>query len=437
MGASPAEANPGQKLDPMKTLMGGPPSGMHTPAGAPPPRPPSAKPAPPVERPPAPAPPRSPPAASPAAAYVKPAPEGDPFIGRTLNSRYEVISKLGEGGFGAVYRGKQLHVGREVAIKVLNPSTQRDPNLVARFKREGAVACNLRDPHTITTFDFDQTPEGLLYIAMELLQGESLHDVFSRHGRLEWKRVLRILDMMCSSLAEAHSLGIVHRDLKPENIFLEDRPGHGEFVKVLDFGIAKIVGGEIGQNSPQLTATGQTLGTLEYMSPEQLMGRELDGRSDVYALGVLAYELTTGQLPFPDATGPAALIAAQLRKVPAPPSRVDASLGLPSAFDALVARMLDKDLAKRVQSAADLRTDIRRVLEPGAETARPETPAPRPVKQDCTQRVEPLQQTRAPGYSVGDSTDLVYPPPSRTRLYVIAAAVGLVLTALALYAILT
>ncbi|MEJ7603753.1 MAG: serine/threonine-protein kinase, partial [Kofleriaceae bacterium] len=126
---------------------------------------------------------------------------------------------------------------------------------------------------------------------------------------------------MCSSLAEAHSQGIVHRDLKPENIYLESRPGNPEFVKILDFGIAKVSRGDsIDPQSPQLTATGQTLGTLEYMSPEQLMGKPLDGRSDVYALGVVAYEMITGRLPFPDAKGPAGLITAQLKQTPQPPS---------------------------------------------------------------------------------------------------------------------
>ena len=133
--------------------------------------------------------------------------------------------------------------------------------------------------------------------------------------------MFKILTEMCSSLAEAHAQGIVHRDLKPENIYLESRPGNPEFVKILDFGIAKVMRGDsIDPQSPQLTATGQTLGTLEYMSPEQLMGKALDGRSDVYALGVVAYEMITGRLPFPDAKGPAGLITAQLKQTPQPPS---------------------------------------------------------------------------------------------------------------------
>ena len=224
----------------------------------------------------------------------------------------------------------QLATGRKVALKLLHPEMTKDENLVARFRREGMVLCNLRDAHTITTYDFDQTPDGTLYIAMELLEGKSLHQVFHEQAPLEWKRVFKILTEMCSSLAEAHAQGIVHRDLKPENVFLESRPGNPEFVKILDFGIAKVMRGDsIDPQSPQLTATGQTLGTLEYMSPEQLMGKPLDGRSDVYALGVVAYEMITGRLPFPDAKGPAGLITAQLKQTPQPPSQANPKANLP------------------------------------------------------------------------------------------------------------
>src|SRR3954466_12480465 len=195
------------------------------------------------------------------------------YINQVLNNRFKVESKIGEGGFGAVYRGTQLATGRKVALKLLHPEMTKDENLVARFRREGMVLCNLRDAHTITTYDFDQTPDGTLYIAMELLEGKSLHQVFHEQAPLEWKRMFKILIEMCSSLAEAHAQGIVHRDLKPENVYLESRPGNPEFVKILDFGIAKVMRGDsIDPQSPQLTATGQTLGTLEYMSPEQLMG---------------------------------------------------------------------------------------------------------------------------------------------------------------------
>jgi serine/threonine protein kinase len=298
----------------------------------------------------------------------------DPFVGQTLNNRYLIETKLGQGGFGAVYKGKQTMTGRAVAIKVLHPEMARDNNLLQRFQREGTVACNLRDAHTVTTYDFDRTPEGVLYIAMELLSGKSLHDIFYDEAPLPWRRVLRVLEQMCSSLGEAHRQGIVHRDIKPENVYLEDRPGQPDYVKVLDFGIAKIIRGDIGgggPQAPQLTATGQTLGTLEYMSPEQLMGKQLDGRSDIYAMGVLAFELLTGHLPFPDAQGPAELIGAQLKKVPPPPSSANPTGEIPPGVDAIILRMLEKDRGKRYQDVDELCADIAPVLSSNGRATGP------------------------------------------------------------------
>jgi serine/threonine-protein kinase len=287
----------------------------------------------------------------------------DVYLGQVLNNRFKVESKIGEGGFGAVYRGVQLATGRKVALKLLHPDMTKDENLVARFRREGMVLCNLRDAHTITTYDFDQTPSGTLYIAMELLEGKSLHQVFHEEAPLDWKRVFKILTEMCSSLAEAHTQGIVHRDLKPENIYLESRSGNPEFVKILDFGIAKVMRGEtIDPQSPQLTATGQTLGTLEYMSPEQLMGKALDGRSDVYALGVLAYEMITGRLPFPDAKGPAGLITAQLKQTPAPPSQAAPNAKLPRAADRAILKCLEKDKNNRYPDVSALAAALQDVI---------------------------------------------------------------------------
>jgi len=294
--------------------------------------------------------------------FVPRQPQGDPFLGLTLNNRFKVEVKLGEGGFGAVYRGTQLATGRKVAIKLLHPEMTRDDNLVQRFKREGQVLCKLADAHTITTFDFDQTADGTLYIAMELLEGRSLHQVFHDEAPISWQRTLPIIGMMCSSLGEAHAQGIVHRDLKPENVYLEKRGTNPEFVKILDFGIAKVMKGDgtVDPHAPQLTATGQTLGTLEYMSPEQLMGKQLDGRSDIYALGVLAYELSTGRLPFPDAKGPAGLITAQLKQTPKAPSLVNANGNIPPGVDRILLKCLEKDKNNRF---ADVHTLARAVAD--------------------------------------------------------------------------
>ena len=321
-----------------------------------------------------------PPRANANAGAPKQAPRGKPratkgdeiYINQVLNNRFKIESKIGEGGFGAVYRGVQLATGRKVALKLLHPEMTKDENLVARFRREGMVLCNLRDAHTITTYDFDQTPDGTLYIAMELLEGKSLHQLFHDQAPLEWRRVFKILIEMCSSLAEAHAQGIVHRDLKPENVYLEKRPGNAEFVKILDFGIAKVMRGDaIDPQSPQLTATGQTLGTLEYMSPEQLMGKQLDGRSDVYALGVVAYEMITGRLPFPDAKGPAGLITAQLKQTPVPPSTVKTSANIPPSADRVILKCLEKDKNNRYADVTAMSAALQEVLDSAKEPAAP------------------------------------------------------------------
>lgn len=298
-----------------------------------------------------------------------------PLVGTTLSGRFRVESQLGEGGFGVVYKATQLSSGRAVALKVLHPSLADDPNVVARFEREGQVLCQLKDPHTITTFDFEKSPEGIWFIAMELLQGKCLYDVANREKPMRWQRVAKIIRQMCSALGEAHAQGIVHRDLKPENVYLEARGDDPEFVKVLDFGIAKLVRGDGDPKAPQLTASGQTLGTLEYMSPEQLMGGKLDGRSDIYALGVLAYEMLVGHTPFPDATSPATLITAQYKRVPQKPSEVATNREIPTALDEIVLACLAKDKDQRFASASALANALSSLLADDAPSIRPPSEA--------------------------------------------------------------
>jgi serine/threonine-protein kinase len=289
-------------------------------------------------------------------AYAAPSTGGDPMQGRVLNGRYRVERKIGSGGFGAVYEGIQLQMDRPVALKILHPHMTRDPALVARFRQEARAACNLRDAHTIITYDFDQTEDGILYLAMELLKGRSLLAELQAHGALEAPRAVFLLDQICSALAEAHARGIVHRDIKPENIFLEDRESQRDYLKVLDFGIAKIMAGDArgGGATAHLTASGQTLGTLEYMSPEQLAGGDLDGRSDIYSLGVMAYQMLTGALPF--SGPPTAIITAHFQTTPPPPSRTRP--GLPAAVDRVVMRCLAKERGDRYPDMSALRGEL-------------------------------------------------------------------------------
>jgi serine/threonine-protein kinase len=302
-------------------------------------------------------------APSPSPAAAPPAPIRGPtqplenLIGRTLNHRYIVEDKIGEGGFGAVFRGKQIATGREVALKILHPHNVHDETIVARFRREAEACSKLRDPHTVTTYDFDETPDGILYLAMELLRGRALHHLQKADGPLGAARVLRILDQVAASLTEAHANGIVHRDMKPENVFIESRGGE-DHVKVLDFGIAKVMSDD--RQVPALTAVGQTLGTLEFMSPEQLRGQKLDGRSDIYALGMMAYEMLTGKLPFQSAKTPIDIINFHMKTEAPLPSRLADHIAIPAAVDAIVVKMVQKDRENRFANATALREEIAR-----------------------------------------------------------------------------
>ncbi|SRR6266540_610907 len=277
------------------------------------------------------------------------------LVGRTLNHRYLVEDKIGEGGFGAVFRGKQIATGREVALKILHPHNVSDETIVARFRREAEACSKLRDPHTVTTYDFDETPDGILYLAMELLRGRSLHNVQKTDGLLPHARVLKILDQVAASLTEAHQNGIVHRDMKPENVIIETRAGE-DHVKVLDFGIAKVMSDE--RTVPALTAVGQTLGTLEFMSPEQLRGQALDGRSDIYALGMMAYEMLTGGLPFKSVKSPIDIINFHMKQEPPPPSTLTDKAAIPKAVDEIILKMVAKDRDHRFADAPALRAQI-------------------------------------------------------------------------------
>jgi serine/threonine protein kinase len=281
------------------------------------------------------------------------------LIGRTLNHRYLVEDKIGEGGFGAVFRGKQIATGREVALKILHPHNVGDETIVARFRREAEACSKLRDPHTVTTYDFDETEDGILYLAMELLRGRSLHQLQKAEGPLKPHRVLRLIEQVAQSLGEAHANGIVHRDMKPENVFVETR-GDEDHVKVLDFGIAKMMSGD--KEVQALTAVGQTLGTLEFMSPEQLRGQKLDGRSDIYALGMMSYEMLTGQLPFQGAKSPIEIINFHMKQAPPPPSKLRPDLAIPPPVDDIILKMVTKNRDERVADTTALQSLITKAL---------------------------------------------------------------------------
>lgn len=219
----------------------------------------------------------------------------DPMIGRILDGRFRIVEVLGQGGMGAVYKAIHTQMDRICAIKLLTPVSTDKESSIARFRREAKMTSRIDSPNAVTIYDFGEAEPGLLYIAMEYIQGESLAQVLAREPSLAIERVLSITNQIAGALTAAHSLGIVHRDLKPANIMLTRKKGENEVVKVLDFGIAKSL---TDGNDDKLTQTGFLLGTPTYMSPEQVTGENIDARSDVYSLAIIVYQMLSGHLPF-------------------------------------------------------------------------------------------------------------------------------------------
>ena len=263
------------------------------------------------------------------------------LVGHVLDGKYTLISKLGEGGMGSVYLAEQTSMGREVAIKVLRREFSQNRMAIKRFLREARAASKLAHPNTITVYDFGQSTDGLLYLVMERLTGRPLGDILDSEGRMPVERTVHIMAQVCDSLSEAHAHGITHRDLKPENIFIEQKVGNPDFVKVLDFGIAKMQ----GDDSTQATATGMICGTPSYMSPEQAMGRDIDGRSDIYALGILLYEMLTDEKPFEGDT-PMEVMLKHINE-PAPNILERTGMVVPRGIQQAVDRMLSKNATER------------------------------------------------------------------------------------------
>jgi serine/threonine-protein kinase len=276
--------------------------------------------------------------------------------GRTYGN-YELIAPLGAGGMGEVWRGRHKLLNRQAAIKLIRADTSgrldrsEGRNLARRFEREARATSLLKSPHTVQVHDFGTVDDGTFYYVMELLEGWSLGELVRNEGPLEPERVVPILQQACESLAEAHDHGLIHRDIKPGNVFLCKLGVRYDHVKVLDFGLVKVVDAQ-GHDQTQLTAD-IAPGTPAFMAPEAARGGDqVDARSDIYALGCVAYWLLTGQFVFP-ADSPLELVMAHLEKQPEPPSR-RTELAVPPALDQIVMDCLEKDPAHRPQSAAEL-----------------------------------------------------------------------------------
>jgi len=288
------------------------------------------------------------------------------LVGQVVADRYHVLKKLGEGGMGQVYLAEHVKMGRRSAIKVMNPSMVHDPDAVARFNREASNASRITHPNVCAIYDFGETPDGLIYLAMEFIEGEPLTDLLEREGALPVPRAAAIFLQTAEALRAAHDLGIVHRDLKPDNIMLSGRKGGGDTVKVVDFGIAKAVGGdEAGQ---KVTKTGLVVGTPEFMSPEQLSGDTLDGRSDLYSLALVFYRMLSGKLPFEATTVQETMIK---RLTDEPTTLADArpDLSFPAGLQPVLDTALARTPMERYQTVAKFAADV------AAVTGRPGTGA--------------------------------------------------------------
>lgn len=277
---------------------------------------------------------------------------------------YYVEEELGAGGMGQVFKAKHALIRRPTAVKVMQPTGEGQQAALLRFEREVQLSATLTHPNTITIYDFGRTPDNRFYYAMEYLEGLDLQELVERYGPIPPARAVFILAQACSALGEAHSRGIIHRDIKPSNIFLTQRGGLYDFVKVLDYGLAKDVSAEQGKT---LTQTGVAVGTPRYISPEAVKGvDDMDARSDIYCLGAVSYWMLTGKPPF-DASSSVELLVDHLKAMPQPPSQV-CELPIPAELDGIIMRCLAKDRQDRFPSTAALASVLMQVQLEGEWT---------------------------------------------------------------------
>ncbi|MBX3220511.1 MAG: serine/threonine protein kinase [Labilithrix sp.] len=297
----------------------------------------------------------------------------DPLIGRVISDRFKITSLIARGGMGKVYRAEQAPLGRQCAIKVLNPNYNgdADPEFHRRFFREASITSKITHPNSVTIFDYGKTDDDIYFMAMEYLEGQTLHQALREGGVMNEIRVGRITSQICRALREAHKLGVIHRDLKPANIFLTrssarspDASGsmpppseeEEDFVKVLDFGLVKHLS---ERPEEQLTQTGLFMGSPKYMAPEQIQGGHVDERTDIYSLGIIMYEMLAGKVPFERATS-VNILMAHVGEPPPPMRAVNPNLVCSPAFEEIVMSCIAKDPNERVGSMDHLLQAIRR-----------------------------------------------------------------------------
>jgi len=288
----------------------------------------------------------------------------DPYIGTTFDHRYKIEKLLGEGGMGFVYLARHKVIDKKVAVKVLRADLAKDREILDRFLQEAKAASSIGNAHIVDISDFGDLPDGSTYFVMEHLDGRSLSELCDESTRPSVERICHIGLQICDGLSAAHAQGIVHRDLKPDNIFLLERGSDHDFIKILDFGIAKVT----GNANTKLTKAGAVFGTPHYMSPEQAAGAPVDHRTDIYALGVILYEMVSGQLPF-NADNFMGILTQHMYKAPVPIRALVPGPECPPSLEAVVLKCLSKKQESRYQSMDELASDLERVRSGGVPTA--------------------------------------------------------------------
>ena len=348
---------------------------------------------------------------------------GGDLVGSVVADRYHVIRKLGEGGMGQVYLAEHVRMGRKSAVKVMNPGMVHDADAISRFNREASNASRISHPNVAAIYDFGETSDGLIYLAMEYVEGEPLTKLIEREGALPAARAAHIVRQTGEALAVAHDLGIVHRDLKPDNIMVaKDRDG-ADCVKVVDFGIAKAANNE----AQKVTRTGLVVGTPEYMSPEQLAGDPLDGRSDIYSLALVAFTMLTGRLPFPSETVQESMIM-RLTERPRSLSEMKPDVSWPSPLQAAIDKGLARDARDRYASAAEFGRDVSQAVERMPQT----------VTTDA--RTSIMAPQSVPATRVGPAPTMISTeasPPKRSKLPVIAGVATVIVGAAVVFGMLS
>jgi serine/threonine-protein kinase len=289
----------------------------------------------------------------------------DPLLGRVINEKFRILGFIARGGMGKVYRAEQVPLGRVCAIKILNPNYtgDHDPEFHKRFFLEASMTSKLRHPNTVTIFDYGHTEDDVYYMAMEYLEGYTLHRAIRLAGHLPEERTTHIARQVCRSLREAHSMGVVHRDLKPANVYLLEHGDEPDYVKVLDFGLVK----DVSSSSEELTRAGLFMGSPKYMAPEQINGGVIDSRTDIYALGVIMYEMVTGKVPYDRPKSVDILMAHVHEEVP-PILKMNPAARISPPFEEAIMRCMAKNPDHRYRSMDEVLAALKRLgRSPAAE----------------------------------------------------------------------